>query len=188
MCEKVRRVFAFQVELSSSFGKVGLISEKDFNDIKKKYYDTDSEDEHTGSLMPPRSSNAITVAASPEKNGDSKQPMSVVERVKEVSANILSSTELHVDAPVFKPKLRTESASIPSSSTTPNKHRTLSSKSTPSKSRAQKNMPRFFPAIVKEDVQNKVNTSQCKICCFWPFSLVLIDYPLLFPFLKRYLI
>lgn len=143
------------MELSSSLGNVGLISEKDFKDFKKKVCKSDSEREQSGQLMAPKSPNAMTVSASPEKDSNLKT-VSVTERVKEVSAAILSSTELHVDAPEFKPKIRSQSASMPSdvpnNQNTPNKRAVGS----PSKSRAHKNVPRFFPAIVKEDIQNKV--------------------------------
>ena len=102
--------------------------------------------------MPPRS-NKAKIPRTPDKSQSLHASLS--ERVKEISTDILSSTALHVDAPEFRPKLRTESKakSVPASELrTPGRK----SRGSSSSSKLDKNVPRFFPAIIKDDLQNKV--------------------------------
>ena len=109
--------------------------------------------------MPPKSKKQTGASISPE-NADESKHASLSERVKEISTDILSSTALHVDAPEFRPKLRSDSKTSKSKSV-PASERRSSRKSRESassnKSRLDKNIPRFFPAIVKDDLQNKVS-------------------------------
>jgi len=111
--------------------------------------------------MPPKSTKKADAATSP----DESKHASLSERVKEISTDILSSTALHVDAPEFRPKLRSDSKtskskSVPASERRSNRKSRESSSS--NKSRLDKNIPRFFPAIVKDDLQNKVSRLNCE--------------------------
>ena len=142
-------MFFLKVELSTSMGNVGVISEKDFHELKKQVYD--SEDSESEQMVMPPKSNKTRIPKTPDR---SDAHASLSERVKEISTDILVSTALHVDAPEFRPKLRTESKAVPTGEMrTPGRK----SRGSSSSSKLDKNVPRFFPAIIKDDLQNKVN-------------------------------
>ena len=150
--------FLFKVELSSSVGNVGIISEKDFHELKKQVYD--SEDSEAEQMVMPPKSNKTKIPRTPDKSQSLHASLS--ERVKEISTDILASTALHVDAPEFRPKLRTESKakSVPAGDLrTPGRK----SRGSSSSSKLDKNVPRFFPAIIKDDLQNKVSFAKSEI-------------------------
>lgn len=160
-----------KVELSSSVGNIGLISKKDFHDIKKSVYDSDSEVEKSNQVHPPKLTRAKSLTFSSSLTNlslDEPQQTSSTgsERVKEVSTSILTSSVLHVNAPEFKPRPR--STTQPLSSSVPNQGGYLNqSNKSYRRTREQgrggrrlpkvgRNVPRFYPAIAKDDTSDKL--------------------------------
>lgn len=154
--------------MSSSVGNIGLISKKDFHDIKKSVYDSDSEIElsnqiHASKLKRAKSLTLSSPATNLSTDESHTNPMNS-ERIKEVSTSILTSSLLHVNAPEFKPRPR--ATSQPLSSSVPTQAGYVNQKSY-RRSREQgrggrrmpklgRNVPRFYPAIVKDACSDKV--------------------------------
>lgn len=168
-CTKFIYHFILQVELSSSSGNVGLISEKDFYNFKRgSFHDSDNELNMHRQSPKMSKTKSMTLSSSLIQKSEEEPKSSLP--VKEVSTSILSSTSLHVNAPEFKPRPRNDNAPLSSSlpSTIPNfisKHPRRNRNdytSHPSRGR-RRNVPRFYPAIVKDDLHNKVCLSWKRI-------------------------
>jgi len=156
-----------KVELSSSSGNVGLISEKDFFNLKRASYheDSDSEFDRNDQMLVPQMTKAKSMTFSSSLTQDIDQEKISPIQVKEVSSSILQSTLLHVDAPEFKPRPRASTTPLSSSlpSSIPNfmtSNKPYRRSSTRQDQRGgmhdrRRNVPRFYPAIVKEDMDSK---------------------------------
>ena len=101
---------------------------------------------------------SLTLSSAPTEEKETKTI-----NVKEVSADILTQTSLHVDAPEFKPRLRSASQPQLSSSLpgnvpnyTKSYKRSREQRGGAKSSRGRGPMPRFFPAIDKENQSEKV--------------------------------
>ena len=150
--------------MSSSVGNVGLISASDFQHLKKSAYDSDTELESNNQSQPPTLHKARSLTFSSSlTEGSHTEPKTV--KAKEVSTNILVSSELHVDAPEFKPRPRASTTPLSSSlpSNVPNFGNTNKSYKRTREQHSGRNVrdvgklvPRFFPAIVKDDLTSKV--------------------------------
>ena len=160
------------MELSSSSGNIGLISEKDFHNIKKSVYDSDSEVEKSHQIQPPKlnRTKSLTFSSSlTNLNVEEPKQSVTTERLKEVSASILTSSVLHVNAPEFKPRPRASTQPL-SSSVPSNAGGYMNQNKSYRRAREQRgrrlpkvgrNVPRFYPAIVKDEVSDKVITFVC---------------------------
>ncbi|XP_047127138.1 la-related protein 1B isoform X1 [Hydra vulgaris] len=147
-----------KVELSSSTGNVGLISAKDFKQLKQRAYDSDIDDYQEAPNI--KKAHSLTFSSS-VMDDSSDRKVSASLKIREISTNILSLSSLHVDAPEFKPRPRANttplSSSLPSTvsdfrgNKSYRKIHELRTKRVSNK----KNFPRFYPAIEKEDQGSK---------------------------------
>jgi len=159
-----------KVELSSSSGNIGLISKKDFHDIKKSVYDSDGELNNSQSHPPKhsREKKSLTHSSSlSDLSRNASLTAETTERPREVSTSILTSSALHVDAPEFKPRPRSStqplSSSVPSTGSSylnnpnkPNARRTREQRGGSGRiPKGNRNVPRFYPAIAKEEDESK---------------------------------
>ena len=146
-----------------------MISKKDFHDIKKSVYDSDSEVEKINQMHPPKLNRAKSLTFSSSLTNlsvDEPHQSSGSDRVKEVSTSILTSSELHVNAPEFKPRPRSNSQGY--SSSMPNSGGYMNQNKSYRRTREQggrggrkvpkvgRSVPRFYPAIVKDQEPEKV--------------------------------
>jgi la-related protein 1 len=164
--------------LSGSQSNVGIISEAEFSSLKRDE-DSDSEvfqqhgrDKTSHSRVSPvqKTSSKENLSSSRESSGPTSPSVSENEKIniKQVSSDILTQSMLHVDAPEFKPRLRSSSSPSPLSSSLPSsapgfksykRTREVRSNLSPRAMRDGKQVPRFFPVIDKENTDNQLNNS-----------------------------
>ena len=152
-----------------------MISAKDFKQFKQRTYDSDIDDDNEIPFM--KKAQSLTFTSS-VMDDPSDRKVSASLKIREISTNILSSSALHVNAPEFKPRPRANttplSSSLPSNVSDfrgSKSYKKIHEQRVKRTSGNKKNVPRFYPAIEKEDQGSKVillcfSSIKLSICFF----------------------